>query len=100
MRWCNEYDDHAPDVSSSGSRIAFIGARPNIDQHFTSSPVLMVMNSDGSGQQTLVTPSAANIQYDNAPRWSLDGAKIVHEEQLATTIESRLATLTGAAMSS
>ena len=74
-------EDHSPDVSPDGSKIAFIGSRPNADDPNSNSNVLMVMNSDGSGQTTLVTPYASPFESDMAPRWSPDGSKIAYIEQ-------------------
>lgn len=66
-------NDFMPVVSPDGSKIAFIGERPG--------PALVVMNSDGSGQTTLVSPRTTVPTLEvSMPAWSPDGSKIAYDE--------------------
>lgn len=72
--------DQFPDVSPDGSKIAFIGDRPDVDNGNYNSPVLMVMNSDGSGQTELVVPTSTG-ELDDSPVWSPNGTQIAFGQE-------------------
>ena len=73
--------DHSPDVSPDGSRIVFAGTRYLADS-LTETAVLMVRNSDGSGEAHLHTASTTNIFSDSVPRWSPNGQQIAYIHQV------------------
>ena len=65
--------DHNPDVSPDGSRIAFQGERPNTDSPGSDGQAIVVMNSDGTGQNEILKPSASPFRSFLYPAWSPDG---------------------------
>jgi hypothetical protein len=72
--------DFTPDVSPDGSRIAFMGQRPFTDQPANQGAALVVMNSDGSGQTTLIPTTTSPYQKSWLPVWSPDGTQIAYVE--------------------
>lgn len=77
----NSFDEHTPDVSPDGSRIAFISNRRGAGYQ-----ELWVMNSDGSGAAQLTMASSSNDFSDAFPRWSPDGTKIAYMRSAAGTV--------------
>jgi Tol biopolymer transport system component len=69
----NSADEHTPDVSPDGSRIAFISNRRGAGYQ-----ELWVMSSDGSSAAQLTVASSSNDFSDGFPRWSPDGTKIAY----------------------
>jgi TolB protein len=69
--------DYGPAWSPDGSRIAF---RSTLDIGGNAFGRIFLMNADGTGLQQLTddpTPSDAYSPYDDAPRWSPDGTRIL-----------------------
>jgi hypothetical protein len=73
--------DSAPSWSPDGSKIAFLSSRAN--PAYNSSPLLFVMNSDGSGQTRLTDPFYGGTDYP--PMWSPDGRIAFVTARIAAT---------------
>jgi hypothetical protein len=92
-------NDESPDISPDGSRIVFVGDRPIVNRpDLGDIYVLVLMNSDGSGQQELHIPyyesdetkAPTYTPADSSPRWSPDGHHIVYVKFSSDTRTSGL----------
>jgi Tol biopolymer transport system component/lysophospholipase L1-like esterase len=79
-----------PDVSHDGSRVAFVDAKPCVEDPSNYRGVILMMNSDGSGESNITSPScpqtpglgsAGEFVEDTSPRWSPDGTQVAYSHQ-------------------
>jgi lysophospholipase L1-like esterase len=79
-----------PDVSRDGSRVAFVEAYPCVEDPSTYRATVRMMNSDGSRDTSLTSPScpqhpgygsSGELVEDTSPRWSPDGTQVAFSHQ-------------------
>jgi Tol biopolymer transport system component len=75
------FEDHMPDVSSDGSRIAFTGVWPCSDQPERGCGAVVVMNSDGSNKTEILRGSGNPSVSYYAAVWSPDGTRLAFAKQ-------------------